>query len=235
MTKGRIVNNKISRSERVNALPVPARLLYTWLIAHLDREGRFSGNPRIIKQTVIPLTNYSLSVVDNWLDEMQAQKDSETGFGLIERYEVEGKQYLWMPGFDSEQGQGRGGSEPAWKSREAASGIPAPPNQPQKPKPREEKKGFDKSGILDELFGQMVDVYERNIGIITPSSAERIKIIRDEYPEGWFSKAVDEAVSYNKRNLRYIERILERWKVEGLGKEPVTQTNSGRVIDYKFD
>ncbi|GAH70911.1 unnamed protein product, partial [marine sediment metagenome] len=32
---------------------------------------------------------------------------------------------------------------------------------------------------------------------------------------GWFEEALKEAVGLEHRNLKYIEAILERWKVEG--------------------
>ena len=233
MARGRFLNNKISRSERVNSLPIPARLLYTWMIPHLDREGRMSGSARIIKHTIFPLTSYSLLTVDKWLNDMQEQKGAD-GFGLVERYEVNGKLFLWMPGFESEQGQGRNGSEPAWKGREGPSSIPAPPNQPQAPQPKEDKPKFDKTTVVNQTYGKMIDEYEQNIAIITPMAAERIKSIMDEYPEGWFTLAIKESVANNKRNLKYAEAILRRWKVDGIDKEK-PQQQQGREIAYTFE
>ena len=212
MAEARLLRKKISRSERVNSLPIPARLLFTWMIPHLDVEGRMTGNPKIIKQTVVPLTNYTPVQVDKWLNMMQELKDDVTGEGLVERYEVNGNLYLEMPGFASEQSP-RGGQ--AWKSWEPSSDIPPRLGKPVI-EPVETKKPKPTDDIVDPVFKKMVEDFEDNIAMLSPMLSDRLKIIQDEYPEGWFTKAVNEAVTYNKRNLKYIEAILKRWKAEGI-------------------
>ena len=60
--------------------------------------------------------------------------------------------------------------------------------------------------------------------MLTPNDFKSIVDFADNYPDGWFEKAVDEAVSNNaKAPIRYIEKILESWKEEGanpLGERP---------------
>jgi DNA replication protein len=58
-------------------------------------------------------------------------------------------------------------------------------------------------------------LYEQNIGLITPIIADELKEAQSHYPEDWIREAVKEAVSQNKRNWKYIARILERWSTEG--------------------
>ena len=58
-------------------------------------------------------------------------------------------------------------------------------------------------------------LYEENIGLLTPMIAEEIKDALTQYPEEWIRDAIREAVDANKRNWRYIARILERWTTEG--------------------
>jgi len=58
-------------------------------------------------------------------------------------------------------------------------------------------------------------LYEQNIGMLTPIIAEELREAEQLYPETWISDAIKEAVSLNKRNWRYIARILERWSTEG--------------------
>jgi DNA replication protein len=60
-------------------------------------------------------------------------------------------------------------------------------------------------------------LYEQNIGMLTPIIAEELKEAMKLYPETWIKDAINEAIALNKRNWRYIERILERWSVEGKG------------------
>lgn len=58
-------------------------------------------------------------------------------------------------------------------------------------------------------------LYEQNIGLLTPILAERLQDAEGRYPIDWIESALEEAVTNNKRNWRYIERILERWAMEG--------------------
>jgi DnaD/phage-associated family protein len=58
-------------------------------------------------------------------------------------------------------------------------------------------------------------LYEQNIGVLTPLIAEELKEAEALYPTRWIEDAFREAVSLNKRNWRYIARILERWSQEG--------------------
>jgi DnaD/phage-associated family protein len=58
-------------------------------------------------------------------------------------------------------------------------------------------------------------LYEQNIGPLTPLVADRITRAIDDYPPAWIEDAIEEAVAYNRRSWRYIERILESWAEQG--------------------
>jgi len=58
-------------------------------------------------------------------------------------------------------------------------------------------------------------LYEQNIGIITPMIAEELKEAGSLYPAQWIEEAFKAAVTMNKRNWKYVARILERWATEG--------------------
>jgi len=58
-------------------------------------------------------------------------------------------------------------------------------------------------------------LYEDNIGPLTPLIAEALKDAQATYSEAWVSDAIGEAARYNRRSLRYIEAVLKRWKDEG--------------------
>jgi len=58
-------------------------------------------------------------------------------------------------------------------------------------------------------------LYENNIGLLTPLIAEELKDAEKNYPADWIEDAFKEAVKANKRNWRYIARVLERWATEG--------------------
>jgi len=217
-----MINKKAIDDERLNDVPVEAELLFWKMITCLDREGRLKANPRLIRNTFYSLRDYSVEQVEGWLQDLASQK--KNGKGLIELYQVEGRQYLWMPGFEGEQGE-------SWrrhvKQREAESEIPPPSGF--KPAPEEmAKKPTSKSGdIIDAKLAAIVKSYENDIGMCTPAIYEQLKVIVDTYPEGWFEKAVKEACLHQKRSLAYIEAILKRWEKEGIDSGGKSGTDRG--------
>ena len=72
---------------------------------------------------------------------------------------------------------------------------------------------------LPEERSSIYDLYEQNIGLITPLIAEELQEAEEAYPEDWIEDAFREAVSYNKRNWRYVRRILENWATQGRGED----------------
>jgi DNA replication protein len=74
--------------------------------------------------------------------------------------------------------------------------IPPPP-EPREPKPN------------------IFELYEQNIGPLTPMVAEYLKDAEKEYPADWFQPAFRRAVEQNKRRWSYIAGILRRWEAEG--------------------
>ena len=66
--------------------------------------------------------------------------------------------------------------------------------------------------------GQAINIfalYEQNIGMIQSTIVEELKEAEKTYPSQWIEEAFKEAAMLNKRNWRYIARILERWTSEG--------------------
>ena len=61
------------------------------------------------------------------------------------------------------------------------------------------------------------ELYEQNIGILSPMIADALREAEDMYPEEWIEDAIDEAVKQNKRSWRYVSAILERWERDGRG------------------
>jgi DNA replication protein len=58
-------------------------------------------------------------------------------------------------------------------------------------------------------------LYEENIGPLTPLLADALRDAEQTYPPEWVAEALEIAVTRNKRNWRYVEAILKRWKEEG--------------------
>ena len=58
-------------------------------------------------------------------------------------------------------------------------------------------------------------LYEQNIGPLTPMVAEILKADAETYPESWLREAMQEAVSRNIRNWKYVQAILKAWQEKG--------------------
>ncbi|HVC33908.1 MAG TPA: DnaD domain protein [Chloroflexota bacterium] len=59
------------------------------------------------------------------------------------------------------------------------------------------------------------DLYEQNVGLLTPLIVDELGEAERRYPGDWIEEAFRQAVSYNRRSWKYVERILERWAAEG--------------------
>ena len=76
-------------------------------------------------------------------------------------------------------------------------------------------------------------LYEENIGTLTPLLAEEMKEAEVTYQWTWIEDAFREAVNNNRRNWRYIARILESWATEGKRNgEPGRHTETTDPKEY---
>ena len=82
------------------------------------------------------------------------------------------------------------------------------------PAPREPARADDHPTIYE--------LYEQNIGLLTPLLAEELLEALESYPADWIEDAFREAVAQNKRNWRYVQRILESWASRGRGTSGTT-------------
>lgn len=75
-------------------------------------------------------------------------------------------------------------------------------------------------------------LYESNIGVLTSIMADTLQEAEKEYPTDWIFDAVKLAVENNKRNWKYCEAILKRWKADGKdnGKKEQPQTETVRLL-----
>jgi len=97
--------------------------------------------------------------------------------------------------------------------------------KPYREKKMEAKKGVKKSKKENKKqdFGDLCTLYEREIGNLTQIVGEELTSLYDGFGSQNVSDAIKEAAIYNKRNLKYIQRILESWagkgKVHSKGRE----------------
>ncbi len=70
------------------------------------------------------------------------------------------------------------------------------------------------------------DLYEQNIGMLTPLIADELRAAEEDFPAAWIESAIREAAASNVRSWRYVAAILERWKRGG--KEAKRHGEPGR-------
>ena len=71
------------------------------------------------------------------------------------------------------------------------------------------------AAVITEEPSDIFTLYEQNIGMLTPLIADELQEAGKQYPETWIKDAIKEAADLNKRNWRYIARILEHWSTQG--------------------
>jgi len=74
-------------------------------------------------------------------------------------------------------------------------------------------------GVPASKRENVFQLYEENIGPLTPLVAEELREAEQLYPHEWLEEALREAALLNKRSWRYASRILQRWATEGRTRE----------------
>jgi DnaD/phage-associated family protein len=75
--------------------------------------------------------------------------------------------------------------------------------------------------VLPARRPTIFELYEQNVGLLTPLLVEELREAAETYPPDWLEEAFREAVGYNRRHWRYVRRILEKWATEGRGDRGV--------------
>lgn len=97
MAKGRMLQKRISNSRKMaNLSSDTTRLLYTWMLSHLDINGCFYADPVMVNNIVMTRLLKPIKVIEACLDELERE-------GLIIRYESDGERYLSYPDFEEKQ------------------------------------------------------------------------------------------------------------------------------------
>ena len=234
MARGRFVSKAISLDENVDSLSNDTvRLLFTWLITHLDCEGRMYGDPQTVKSIVFPRRSMKAQTIEKYLLELEHK-------GLILRYSAPSGFYLCMKNFDKHQ--------PGLnKSREAQSQIPPPSQEliqsnvgvsPSEVKVKEQDKvevkeeTKTKEESCSSLKKEDVsETYERNIGELSEDMESEIELAVKRFTGPWVVDAIREAVKHSRKSWAYIAGILKNW--ERYGKD-VEAPRTDKVNPDKF-
>jgi hypothetical protein len=117
MPLGRILLKSISKSRKLATLKSDgARLLYTWLLPHLNINGCYEADPLLLRNHVFSRLDKSVEEISEYLNDMES-------VGLVIRYSANGDIFLYVPDFVEKQPNLR-------PEREGKTHIPKPtPNQ----------------------------------------------------------------------------------------------------------
>jgi len=224
MARGRFISKSAITNYRLNDLPLEADFMFWRMTISADPNGCLQGKAKLVNKMVWPLRDYTDRQVENWLQLLEDAKDDETGLGLIERYEVKEHEFIWLPGFEKHQVNLR-------KEREAKASIPPPPpdlmerarQRVVEARGKEGEKTNDEIKADDLKVAGMIKYYEDQLGrMLSPTDLGRLADFADNYPDGWFEKAVDEAKNNEARSpMRYIEKVMESWRE----KEPPVEAS----------
>jgi len=92
--------------------------------------------------------------------------------------------------------------------------------------------------VQAEAPPEIFTLYEQNVGMLTPMIADELRDAEKLYPPDWIRDAIKEAVLHNKRNIKYIAKILENWSVEGRGdgtyQRDSQETGPDRFVKGKY-
>lgn len=93
----RIIKDSIHTSEKVNQMTDLQFRLWVHLITYVDDYGRGDARPAVIKGQCFPLRD-RLTAKD-----IEAALQALAGIGCVGLYTVDGKPYLYFPGWESHQ------------------------------------------------------------------------------------------------------------------------------------
>ena len=70
--------------------------------------------------------------------------------------------------------------------------------------------------VVDESIKELINYYESNIGLLTPTTYERLISYLDDTRLELIEKAIEIASIKNQRSMAYVEGILRSWSSKGI-------------------
>jgi len=187
-----------------------ARLLYTWLIPHLDAEGRYSADPDLIKGHIFPkIKSMTISKIKKLINELAEAR-------LIILYKANDELYLQLEKFHKYQ--------KIDKNREAKSKIPAPTEE-----------NIINSGINHENSG--LNQIKSPISLNKVKESKVKKKCSEKYSElaVFFEEKIKERLPRHKfQGKAYLDNWANTFKIM-IEKKEATENEIKRLIAWIFD
>ena len=226
MARGRMLLKRISMSEKVNKLSCDtARLLYTWMLAHLDVNGCYYADPIVVKNTIFPWReDVTKESIESYLKEM-------VDVGLIQFYNTKGH-YLYYPDFSEKQPKIN-------PDREGRTDIPPPTPESLKSKSgviltqskiKEDKVSNDHLDFFELFYKDYPKKVGRELAIKAFKSLNPTKELQKKIMDGL--NAYKQVISKEKKERQHILNPASflnqrRWE-DDYGKP---NKNIGRLIE----
>ena len=231
----RLIHKSLSHSKSYGRLSLKGKVLWPLLFANADDQGRLSAEPDEIKWLVCPnVEEITKEEIPALLEEMQKEvlisifsASSVSAIQILQwwryqhpqwaypsrypapngwkdhyRYKSGGKAttFNWPPeDVLSVTGEGSGEGSPVGSGEGSGEGSPTTQSEPQG-----KREG-----------GDILSLYEKNIGPLAPLLREQVTAAIKKYPPAWVEDAIKEAVAAGVKNWRYISSILEAWETKG--------------------
>ena len=208
MSKGRMLQNRISKSMKLASLSNDtARLLYTWMLSHLDSNGNFYADPVMVNNIVFCRLQKPLNSVTAALDEL-------ANIGLIIRYRIDGEVYLNYPDFFEKQPKLN----------------PYKETDPEIPMMTQESRIANASVTPEQRSHNII-----KDNIIKDKHAQKRQIPKEGFEDFWksYPRKVNKAEAiqaWNKANIPSLEFILK--VIESQIKSDQWNEANGKFIPY---
>lgn len=255
MARGRMIANSVATDKRFNSLTAEAALVYLMTLPHLDRDGLILGDTMPFWGKVCPRRNefmgHMADIIAEWINT-----------GLVIAYECDEGTILCFCGFLKNQtgmhydreaassyppppgyirtpkGLAKAYDTLASEEVQTNSGVnPDSVATNSEPSPAESKVNKSKLKESDhDDWRCVIDTFQQEIGVLTPSVSEEIKCSYDELGATLLIDAIKEASRNNIRKWSYVSGILARWKANGRGSPhsggDSWQQYGGELPDY---
>ncbi len=235
----RIIKESIKSSDQIDQLTWFEEVVYYRLIVSADDYGCFDGRPVYLKNELFPTKD---TVTKKAIEDAIQRLAS---VGLLHKYEVNGKPYLFFPTWEKHQ-----------RIRNKHRKYPLPPvdghltadcgqmtadcqpesesNPNPNPNPESKSNSTRAHEAADPGLAKVMTLYmDRVQSLPSPSCVDLLKGYTAELSADVVCHAIESALDDNKRQWSYIQGILRRYSAEGLTSLEAVQASEAEFARAK--
>ena len=214
MAEGRMLKKLVSTSRKLAALKTDsARLLWTWILPHVDIKGRFSAEPSVIKGYIVPrLKSMTVAKIEKYLLDMAAND-------MILLYNVSSDNYLEIVKFAEFQ--------TLREDRESESIIPPPDSPGATPGVPPDNSGLSKDKLREDKIREdkrSEDIHDDFVKLTADEHRKLIEKLGEQETKDWIAELAGYIGSKGTKYASHYQTILN-WNRR---RERKTTTNRQR-------